>query len=108
MGGERREGTPDEGRERERFCRREDRPRRRVYEGCVVKGVRSVWGGSERGSVGEGLVRCVAMEENLIEKRRISELLVALGSEQCGWAVLKRRNGRARTTYLGEVCEQIR
>ncbi len=103
MGGERRGGIPDEEREMERFCRREDRPRRRVYEGCVVKGVRSVRGGSERGSFGEGLVRCVAMEGNLIEEKIISAFLIALRSEQCGWAVLKRRNCRAGTTYLGEI-----
>lgn len=63
-GGERSGGTLDEGRERERLYNKEDRPRRRVDEGWVVNGVRSVRGGSERGSLREGEVRYVAMGGN--------------------------------------------
>lgn len=45
-GGERRDEILEDGSERQRLYNREERPRRRVTEGCVVKGVRSVSGGS--------------------------------------------------------------
>lgn len=64
IGGERRGRIWDAGSERVRLCNRDERPRRRVDEGCVVKGVRSVMGGSERGSLGEGEVRCEAIGGN--------------------------------------------
>lgn len=48
---------PEEGRDKERLCRREERPRRRMGDGCIVKGVRRVRGGSEDGSFKEGEVK---------------------------------------------------
>ena len=47
MGGERREGIFEDGRDKQTLYNREERPRRRVAEGCVVKGVSSVSGGSD-------------------------------------------------------------
>lgn len=46
-GGERRDPILEDGRERQRLYNREEMPRRRVTEGCVVKGVSSVSGGSD-------------------------------------------------------------
>lgn len=46
-GGERRGEILEDGSERPRLYNREERPRRRVAEGCVVKGVSSVSGGSD-------------------------------------------------------------
>lgn len=63
-GGERRGEILEDGRERQRLCNREERPRRRVDEECVVKGVSSVRGGSDRGSLREGEVRYVAKGGN--------------------------------------------
>ena len=63
-GGESKGGIREDGRDRERLCNREERPRRRMDDGCVVKGRRRVRGGSERGSFMEGDIRCVAMGGN--------------------------------------------
>lgn len=47
---ERREEILEDGRERQRLYNRDERPRRRIDEECVVKGVSSVRGGSDKGS----------------------------------------------------------